>query len=362
MKLVGEGVSSCVIHPPYSCDSMKRMNGNMVGKIMKPSKAKEEEDRYSIIHSLDPKRIFSPKKVFRCKIGEQTPEILSKLKSLRCKTFQDRPVNNLEQIVMTHHGIPMYKFSFDRFTGQKYLLREAKRLLYCGSLLRKHKLSHMDLHSGNILVDPSNGKCTVIDFGELTRDKDVYGYIQKRVFTKKDYVQFPPELILLSMIVSDSNREEIGSILHALQPKDVELLKRGAKSGTYASVLMGELSRRSKHHKILIDYLDPGSFPEISRDNLYSLRCKAVLSLYTILRSGKSFAYACALSFVTIDSYAIGLLLLSLCQKIVGQNSKIVGTTVFRAVQELGRGLTKSDIQNRITCREGLDSLIDLSK
>jgi serine/threonine protein kinase len=363
MKLVGQGVSSCVLYPPYPCDGDNtKIRKNMVGKVMRDDKASDEEKRYQIVHSLDPKRIFSPKKVFRCKIGKHTKSLLSKLNTLECNTFKGKQVDKLEQIIMTNHGIPLYTYSFDKFNNVKYYIREIKRLLYCVSVLRKNRLSHMDLHTGNILVDPKTGKCTVIDFGELTRDKDVYSYVQRRVFTKKDYVQFPPELIILSVIISHKNREDIGRVIETLDTKLVSMLKQGASSGRLSGEIVREFSSRSKYHKIIGDLLNPEDFPEISRENLFSLRCKALLTLRDTIRVYKSFAYACAMSFVTIDSYAIGLILQKISQKIVMNNLDIVKTNEFQTVQGIIKRMTSSYIQERISSKQALDIIIDLNK
>ena len=363
MKLVGQGVSSCVLYPPYPCDGDNtKIKRNMVGKIMRPDKADDEEKRYQIIHSLDPKRIFSPKEVFRCKVGNHTKALLSKLNTLECNTFKGKKVDNLEQIIMTNHGIPLYKYSFDRFNSIKYYMREIKRLLYCTSILRKNRLSHMDLHTGNVLVDPKTGKCTIIDFGELTRDKDVYSYVQRRVFTKKDYVQFPPELILLSVIISHKNREDIGRVIEALDSKLVAMLEQGARTGRLSGVIVREFNTRSRYHKIIGDLLNPADYPEVSRENLFSLRCKGVLTIHNTIKKYKSFAYACAMCFVTIDSYAIGLILQKLSQKITIENLDIVNTNEFQVVQRIIKRMTSSYIEERISSKQALDIIIDLNK
>lgn len=363
MKLVGQGVSSCVLCPPYPCAGDNgKIERNMVGKIMRSSKAEEEEKKYQLVHSLDPKRIFSPKKVFRCSIGTNTKSLLSKLRILECNTFKDKKIKTLEQIVMTHHGIPLHKFKFNKHNNLKYFIRETKRLLYFTSILRENRLSHMDLHPANVLLDPKSGICTIIDFGELTSDKDVYSYVQQRVFTKKDYIQFPPELIIVSIIVSHKHRERIGSVLKSLNPRFVSLLEHGERTGRLSGVIVREFSLRSKYHKIIGDFLNPEGFPEISRENLFSLRCKAILTIHTLLKSGKSFAYVCAMCFVTIDSYAMGLLLQKISEKVSLQNLDIVNTREFQVVQGVIKRLTSSYIQERISSKEALDIIIDLKK
>lgn len=329
---------------------------------MRSEKAREEEEKYRIVHSLDPKRIFSPKYVKKCEIGKHTPTLLGKLSTMKCNTFKDKKVKDLEQMIMTDHGIPLYKTSFIEFHSLKYYVREVKRLLYCAMILRSNGYSHMDLHPGNILVDPSSGKCTVIDFGELTRDKDIYEYIQRRVFTKKDYTQFPPELILLSIIVSHKNREGIGRVLGTLDDKILYLLHKGGNAGRASGVILGELRKRSKYHAILAEFLDPKEFPESSRENLFSLRCKAILTLHTLIRSKKSFAYACAMSFVTIDSYAIGLILSLLSQKISMRNLEITNTNEFQVIQKITKRLVHSNISERMSAKEALEIIIDLNK
>ena len=62
MKLIGQGVTSCVIQPPYPCDN-KDIPKNSIAKILSNKKAVEEENKYKIIHSYDPKRIKSGKLV-----------------------------------------------------------------------------------------------------------------------------------------------------------------------------------------------------------------------------------------------------------------------------------------------------------
>ena len=363
MKLVGQGVSSCVLYPPYPCDGDNtKLKRNMVGKVMRFGKAEEEERRYQIVHSLDPKRIFSPKNVFRCKIGNHTKTLLSKLNTLDCSTFKGKDVHKLEQIVMTNHGVPLYKYSFDRFNNLKYYMREIKRLLYCTTVLRKNRLSHMDLHTANVLVDPKTGKCTVIDFGELTRDKDVYAYVRKRVFTKKDYVQFPPELIILSVILSHKDREDIGRVIEKLDPKLVAMLTHSGTTGRQSGEIVREFRARSAYHKIIGDLLNPEDFPETSRENLFSLRCKALLAIRNTIKIYKSFAYACAMCFVTIDSYAMGLLLQKLSQKITMENLDLVKTNEFQKVQGIIKRMISSSIEERISSKQALDIIIDLNK
>jgi serine/threonine protein kinase len=364
MKLVGQGVQSCVIQPPYSCDTEK-IPKNSVSKILTREKAIEEENKYKIVHSYDPKRIFSPKNVFRCEISKPTRDVLHDLNKLRCTTFKNKrhKVYSLEQIVMTKHGIPLHKTNLSSFykdinTCETYIVREIRRLLYCASVLRSHKYSHMDLHSGNILVDKTTGKLTVIDFGELTKDINIYSYIRDRKFTKRDYTQFPPETVIISTILSTDTREETGSEIKNMSSDIVRLLQHGYTTGRLAGELVGVL-KKTKYLSCLSDIMDPTNFPSISRDNLYSLRCGALLSLRNILKQGKSFSYACALSFVTIDSYAIGEIIKTILKHVILNDPVFYSKSILRDINTKIYKLTNTNINERTSARS---VLIDINK
>lgn len=346
MKLIGEGVSSCVIHPPYACKN-KTFRKNHIGKLMNTKKAVEEEIRYKIVDSLDPKRIFSPAEVLRCIPVTPVYSILKKLKEMKCGTELK---NDIEQIVMTYHGTPLHITDLSRFTSVDYVLREVNRLLYCTYTLRSNKYSHMDLHSGNVLVNPESGRLTVIDFGELTADKDVYQYIQRRIFTKKDYTQFPPELVFLSVIVSREDKDLIVGALKNVGGDVVRLLKHGVKTGRGGEDTTRILKASSRYLEPVAELLDPSMYPRGSRDTLYAMRCGSLLSMIATLRTGNTLAYLCAMSFVTIDSYAIGRLIGIFLQKTMNRQPKL---------QEIVDRLSHTSIQKRISAKE---ALIDIRK
>jgi hypothetical protein len=364
MKLIGQGVTSCVIQPPYPCDN-KDIPKNSIAKILPNKKAVEEENKYKIIHSYDPKRIFSPKSVFRCNIPKDTKDVLRDLARVKCNTFQkkNRSINDLEQLIMTPHGAPLYKTDLSRFYNnvydcKRYIIREIKRLLYCGSILRKHKMSHMDLHSGNVLVDKKSGKFTVIDFGELTGDRNVFAYIRDRSFTKRDYTQFPPEIVILSALMNSGRQKEIGSAIKNMSPVILRLLVHGQKTGRLSGELIREL-RSVKGLVPLVSVMDPSTFPSTARENLYSIRCGSLLSIYTILKKGVSLSFVYALSFVTIDSYAIGNIINTILNKVMVSNQDYYIENKFNTIRDEVHKMTNTNIQERIGSRK---VLIDISK
>jgi serine/threonine protein kinase len=361
MKLIGQGVSSCVITPPYSCKT-QAIPKKSIGKVLPHKKAVEEETKYKIVNSLDPKRIFSPKKVFRCPIEKNIRQVFRDLKDIECRTFIDKEdkIRDLEQIVMTYHGKPLHKSDLMNIHTRRknneqfetYIRREIMRLLYCGSVLRSHKLSHLDLHAGNILVNEQTGKFTVIDFGELTQDKHVYTYVKDRVFTKKDYTQFPPELVIISEILSHKNKNEIVNSIKTMNTRVKSLLHEGLRTGRGSSYLVQAMNE-IQGLKSIVNIMDPTEFPSMVRDNLYSLRCGSLLCLNELLRMGHSFSYICALCFVTIDSYAIGTIIHFILRKVT------LTEHTFVRLQSIAERMCSLNIHSRMSSRE---ALIDIKK
>lgn len=348
MDLVGKGVNACVIDTPYQCktDNLP-FHKNTIGKIMTSKKGKREARIYSIMNKIDPQHIFSPEDVRSCVPEKDSVQIVKEVTDIGCDSLKKKNMD-LVQLLMTNYGKPIHKADYSTILKPKsFLQREVMRLLIATTTLRAYRMSHMDLHSGNILLD--NNKLTIIDFGELTPDNKIKEYIQRRSLDKSDYSQFPPELVLLWAILTSKNPSGAIRDLSRL-PKNIEkLLILGKDTGRGSPDLVKELSY------IPVYYLfKEHKYKDYYREHLYSMRCEALLTIVKLLKKGLSFAYICAMSFVTIDSYAIGENINKLLQKIAFVKNDIIESGTFQLIKNIASQLSNVDLTQRISGKQAL--------
>ena len=315
-----------------------------------------------VLDIIDPDHLFTPSISEYCRPKQPEKNLLYLLKRQGCDSLKNvrKPIG---QIVMKDHGRTLQDLLFqrtrelvkqmDKTTILSYLGTECVRLLFGGAILKKHKLYHTDLHANNILVDPTTLELCMIDFGELSTNKTIYGNMMKKDYSQKDYTQIPVEMIFYKYI--QNNQELVSSLIK--MPKHIEMLiEKGAKTGRMSSELV-KIMYNIPSFRGIIDVLDDTKFPKNSRQNLYSLRCISLLSIVHLLRKKVPISHIFGMTLSKIDSFSIGVLLKKFCYYMTRLEPRIVSTDLFTTIIRNSSKMCESDITKRINCKESLRNI-----
>jgi len=362
MRVIGKGITSCVVTPPVSCKDGETHKKGEIGKITSVNKAIKESKIQKILTHIDSNHLFTPERTEYCETQNSKQNLLYLLKRQGCDSLKNtrKPIS---QVIMKDHGDTFYSFisSNPRDTLKRlrdttplsYLGTEVVRLLFGGATLKKHNLYHTDLHINNILIDPETLDFCMIDFGELSTNKSVYKNIINKDYSQKDYQQIPIEMIFYEYIIN--NEKLISSLIK--MPKHIEnLLEKGKNTGRMSYDLVKTMNEIPSFRGI-VNPFDESRFPENARKNLYSLRCKCLLSIIKLLRRKISLNYIIAKTLSTLDSVSIGIILQHFCYYMSKVEPTITSTELFNSINTNASKMCNADITKRISCLESLRNI-----
>ena len=164
-----------------------------------------------------------------------------------CEPIGDTQLNKLRILRMTYGGTPLNKFStkFHKFEFYRFV----RHLLEGVVLLTIHGISHLDLHSGNILVS-SRGIPRIIDFN-LSVDARTKGIVVDKISHQymSSLMQEPPDSTLLTAIARKQAGDKVPSASHVID----DIMKEKTILKTARSVLgMTEKEQRQG----MMDFLE----------------------------------------------------------------------------------------------------------
>jgi hypothetical protein len=386
-ELIGVGSTSCVIEKPIGCSTTisignEKVMGiedadkkNIISKIVPEKVAIEEEKELINIEKYDPEHIFTLNYIGKCVPSINTKKLIKKL-----KIFEKQKSTKLYQLLLEYGGISIddsafllsvYGFKGIPSTKKLYpiIITEVMRMLYAVYRLRINNISHYDLHGGNIIVNRDTLRFSIIDFGMLVEDKNIWEQIKKHNFNQHDFSHYPPELLLLIWITKTIPRV-LPTLFGVLPGGFISLIEEGSRRDN-----SGELRRELPKMGVLGEldrFLLPEYFPQPRRNNLYSIRCSGVLGLLQILerleRNNKNITkqekleYIISLSVYTMDSYAISSLLIKFTSLFLLGRPNLGKITYIKEILKILEKMSDNNITKRMDINEGILEVIKIYK
>lgn len=407
-RVVGKGVTSCVVKPRYQCnnetgDTYQMASKGEIGKIMNRKDAKEETQYTDEIHKLDPSGLFTLGESRVCMPTGSASDIRKELLSQGCNTRRlMKDMNTPVAMVITQYGgksvddisptrlansFKMLTSSSSSTRGEQgnqilsIMVTEAMRLLYAVSRIQSIGRTHFDLHSGNVLIHPKTGELRVIDFVNANTNEfmvpndDIVQMIlhYASLMNMRNYLQFPTELPMLAILASNEIEESKKVILDPVIVLDPDLpmelreaIEDGAE-GRSPAALRSVLRTLSPKSPFLVigDILLPERIPE--GDTLFHERCRAIVGMREMTRTLQMTPDRTRRAFRecirTIDSFAAGNVLHEYLVKTIGGLS----TSVRMDMKRLGvflqviDGLRNPNPSARVRTSIAIQSLISLA-
>ena len=247
---VAAGSYGCVFKPELKVKTtisslMKndKVEGTKLDKLMVPSEAEQE---YSIAKKIQ--EIPFWKDYFLVAEGMYIPSLKQTDTELdKCEPIGEEPLDKLRILRMTYGGVPLNKYStkFHEFEFDKFV----RHLLEGVALLTLYGISHLDLHSGNILVN-SKGVPHIIDFN-LSVDARYKGLVVDNISHQymSSLMQEPPDSTLLTAIARKKEGDDVPRVHRVVD----DIMKEKTILKTARSVLgMTEKEQRQG----MLDFLE----------------------------------------------------------------------------------------------------------
>lgn len=192
--LIAQGTYGCVFKPPFKCRDEVKRKKDYVSKLSKTSEANKEYKNAGIIHKIDPNHIFSLPKPKLCKFYE---EHLSEKDLDKCKFFNPSKYKQYKFLQYKEAGVSLDTILnytlLKNETHQKLFFNEFKTIIYGLYQMNRNNFYHMDIKSGNIMVQPDNLSMKYIDYGLSGNMKTIMN--QYPIFLS-GYFIYPYEIVL----------------------------------------------------------------------------------------------------------------------------------------------------------------------
>lgn len=187
-KKLGEGMTAFVVDPPIQCKDGRDMTGFVTRVSKKPNFDEVmSKDRKKIIDKLkkidpDQKYFFYPQYCTPGKLSEENKEDGATEELKKYSEYMRKGESDWHRYYQVIYRNRTWK---EFFKGRKKLILEQDRqkppqeqvnhLIKGVELLHKHKITHEDLHPGNILTGP-DGLPRIIDFARAVYDPPKISY------------------------------------------------------------------------------------------------------------------------------------------------------------------------------------------
>jgi len=377
-NVIGVGSTGCVVEHPLECsDSKSKSMSNIVAKIAPKENIKEEIKKSETIHTIDPQNIFTIEYRGMCIPKMNTARIIQMLKEKSCspRIFKKKSKEKLYQLLMDYGGVAIDDLSPElkiKYPSTKkmipIILTEVLRMMYGIYTLRSLRLSHYDIHSSNILLNPDTMRLYMIDFGMMVEDKNIWSQFMRHNFMPRDYSHYPPELLILIWMVKYKPRLLI-KIFEGLPDTLASVIIEGTHRDNSSDLRYALQRTNNGVYSDLGEFLLPENFPDDSRFNLYQIRCAGLTAIYRILKNlpktltkQQKLEELLARSITTMDSYALGSVLLKYLSYMTVQKPFIIRDAHINRVIELLEKLKNERLDERVDIQEGIGEMINLFK
>jgi hypothetical protein len=377
-NVIGVGSTGCVIEHPIECvDSKSKPLSNVVSKIAPKENIKEELEKSEIVDTIDPRNIFTIEYRGACLPKMNTGRIIEMLKEKSCspKIFKKKSKEKLYQLLMDYGGVAIDDLSPElkiKYPSAKRMipivLTEVLRMMYGIYTLRSLHLSHYDIHSSNVLLNPDTMRLYLIDFGMMIDDKNIWSQFMRHNFMPRDYSHYPPELLILIWLIKYKPRLLI-IFFEGLPDTLASVITDGTRRENSSELRYALQRINDGLYLELGEFLLPENFPDDSRYNLYQIRCAGLIAIYRILKTLPSsltkkqkLEKVLAQSIMTMDSYALGSVLLKYLSYMMIQKPLLSKDPYIKRVIELLEKLKNERLDERVDIQEGIGEMINLFK
>lgn len=195
MPYIAEGTYGCGFFPHLKCTNAEQ-NKTAMGKIFSdPESFTEEQDNSRIISALDPSSAFTIPFYESCKTDLSTAPESEKVEYCsHANALMHDGIKKTEQLLYHFGGIDLQHLVKDFASYKRLYIDDFIHLLIPiikGIIVLQNKeYIHCDIKPPNILYDEKKGKLFLIDFGLLTKFKDLP---DKTIVTRFKYPYYPPE-------------------------------------------------------------------------------------------------------------------------------------------------------------------------
>lgn len=200
-ELIDQGTYGCVFKPPFKCRDEVKRKKDYVSKLSTRGETNREYKNTERIHKIDPMHVFTLPKPKLCQFHE---EHLNEIELEKCKVFNKDSYKNYKFLQYKDAGVSLdsiVKYKLLNTESQQHIFfNKFKTIVYGLYQMNKNKFYHMDIKSGNIMVQPDDLTMKYIDFGLSGYMKDIMK--QYSIFLS-GYFIYPYELILCHPKVFD---------------------------------------------------------------------------------------------------------------------------------------------------------------
>jgi serine/threonine protein kinase len=181
MTIIGHGTYGCIYKPPIKCaaTSKTRKNPinytNKIAKLLTEKSANAEYKEYNIVSKIDPKNKYHLGKPILC--HADAADLKQKTDAHPCKKYNEEKDNEeFRLLIMEYGGIELRKYIETPKTFTSDFWKKARNIFEGAQLFAKNGITHRDIKTANILLNPGSKQLIYIDFGlsrnvkELTKD------------------------------------------------------------------------------------------------------------------------------------------------------------------------------------------------
>lgn len=194
-KYIGHGTYGCTFHPRLSCKGNNDIKTEALGKVFhSKNEFKNEIEINKFIKQVDPKHVFTVPYYDNCTVDEN--KIKPEDEADKCP-FMNKPNLNLGQMMYKYGGLDLLKLiPMIPYYGIKTddLIIMLLPILRGLQKFAAKKYVHCDIKPANILYDPTTKSLRLIDFGLLTKNKDL---VNRHNILGFKYPYYPLEFLVL---------------------------------------------------------------------------------------------------------------------------------------------------------------------
>lgn len=362
-SVIGEGSYGCVHKPQLQCNTQKHKPKNTVSKFMFTEDALKELSEYANISHIDKRKKFYLGKPFKCKM-KKTKYNYNSIK--KCDLYNETynshkkysrkkkkdTFSKFSLLVVPFGGMDISKFanslSRDSLNIRKHKLdlfwKHALHILKGIQLFQSHGFLHHDIKPQNIVFNVKNNQLRFIDFGFMTKIKEVIELCEKNKYfiAKYPFWSFPIEFPYLNK----NAYMRIAQLSHKEKYEYFENLLRKMKD---------KHSKISISFHIFFDHV-MNNYNEIKRQEMINKYFKDFMNFIEYEIEPKNYEVFLEKSIKTIDLFGVGMTL----QYILSYSTDYFDSKKISDLEECFFNMMRPSVMYRYTIEEAIDTFTQI--
>lgn len=306
--IIGQGTYGCVHRPSLTCSKKPKISyHNKTSKLLSKRESNSELKEYKNVSAADPSDEFYLGKPVKCSPDLLVPTNITAAKKCNMAFFAEFSLSDYNLLIMEDGGENLYTYAASlndldhspAITKKcELFLLESLRLFKGLVIFKQHGIVHHDIKPQNIVYNESKNRLNFIDFGLMTKKKDI-----------------------LELCAKDSRKYYFGNKVHWSFPWEIEFLDKSGWTRFSALSKARRLTEfQGKHEKIKkntdhfgrhINLFLPYAFnnrrPEFAKKSL-KMAAEDYKEFY--VNSELEYADFAEKCVDTIDSYGLGFAML----------------------------------------------------